>query len=288
MKRFGCNWALSLTGMVCLWVLAGCSGGKVQAVDALAAAAAPAGWSASDPVQAFDRKTLYSLVDGQADGFLAYGFQQAATRAYKGAGGGSLRAEVWQLATPADAYGLFTNSRAGAPVEMGNGGDSDPGRRLSFWQDRYYVSVAALEPVSDADVRALAGAISKALPSGGETPQLVSRLPAAGLIVDSAVFFHEEISIQDRVWLGGTNLLELSAKTEGVLAKYRVGGGTVALMLIRYPDAAGASAARAALQGGSVTGLVWADSRGPLLGAVFGEASQAEAEALLTGALSQQ
>ena len=105
------------------------------------------------------------------------------------------------------------------------------------------------------------------------------------MVPRSGIFFHEEISIQNEVWLGGENILGLSPDTDGVLARYESDGGTARLLLIAYPDAGAASAGLAALQGGEIEGLVAAEARANLLGAVFGEMDEAAASALLEEAL---
>jgi len=192
---------------------------------------------------------------------------------------------VWQVATPADAYGLFTTYRVGTPVSVGNEGDADPGRRLDFWQDRYFVRVFARQPLPEADLSGFADAVAGALPAGGEPPSLVGRLPAGGLAERSAVFFRHEISIQDQLWLGGENLLGLGAETQGVLARYDVDGQTAQLMLVQYPDAASAAAGLEALQRGQVSGLVTALARENLLGAAFGAVDEATAGKLVMAAL---
>lgn len=242
-------------------------------------------WTPGAQVEVFDRENIYDLVNGQADAFFAYGFEQVAVQSYENAEN-LLRVEVWQLATPADAYGLFTTGIAGTPVATGNDGDADPGRRLAFWQDRYYVQVRARQKLDDADLRGFAEAVSKALPAGGERPALVDLLPSDGLVERGAIFFREEISIQDMLWLGGENLLGLGKETEGVLAQYDVGGAVAQLLLVQYPDAAEAAVGLAALEGGQVDGLVTADARDDLLGAVFGEIDGAAASTLLAEALS--
>ena len=268
-----------------LLLLAGCGGRGVSLAGVFTEAGAFPGWTPVGEVETFTSENLYDLVDGQAESFFAYGFEQVATQSYENAEGTVLRVEIWQLATPADAYGLFTASVAGTPVDVGNDGDADPGRRLAFWQDRTTVQVHARQQVPDADLRRFAEAVSAALPSGGERPALVDRLPPHGLVERSVRFFHEEISIQDQLWLGGENLLGLSPQTDGVLARYDTGGVAVRLLLVRYPDAEAASAGRAALEGGQVDGLVSVDARGDLLGAVLGDMDQPAANALLTQAL---
>jgi hypothetical protein len=237
-------------------------------------------------VEIFDRENIYDLVDGQAEAFFAYGFEQVVVRGYDNAEGAVLSIEVWQLAAAVDAYGLFTASIAGTPVAIGNDGDTDPGRRLAFWQDRYYVRIRARQELPDADLRGFAETVSAALPFGGERPALMGRLPPDGLVERSAVFFHEEISIQNELWLGGENVLGLGPETDGILAQYDVDGASARLLLVQYPDAEAASAGLDALDTALVSSLVDADARDNLLGVVFGEVDEAAAGALLAGVLS--
>ncbi|MCP4536163.1 MAG: hypothetical protein GY832_03365, partial [Chloroflexi bacterium] len=145
--------------------------------------------------------------------------------------------------------------------------------------------VHARQELDDAVLREFAQAISAALPSGGERPTLVAQLPSGGLLERSALFFHQEISIQHEIWLGGENLLGLSPETDGILARYDLGGTTARLMLIQFPDAESATAALAALESGQADGLVSADVSEGLLGAVFGEVDAAAASELLAAAL---
>jgi hypothetical protein len=267
-------------------LLAGCGGKAVSLVGVFPGADGFPDWTPADETRVFDRENIYDLVDGQAEFFFAYGFEQVAVRRYENVEGTVLRVDVWQLATPANAYGLFTASIAGEPAAIGNDGDADPGRRLAFWQDRYTVHVCARQELPDADLWNFAEAVSAALPEGGERPALVDRLPSDRLVERSAIFFHEEISIQSDLWLGGDNLLGLGPDTDGVLARYEAGGAVARLLLVQYPNAEAASAGLAALETGQLDGLVAAGARDNLLGAVFGEVDEATADTLLAQALS--
>jgi len=266
-------------------LLAACASSPSPPVDVLPASGAVPDWSLAGEAQVFDPETLFDLVDGQAECFFAYNFQQVTVQDYQNTTGDLLSIELWQMATPADAYGLFTASIAGVPATVGNDGDTDPGRRLAFWQDRFYVHVRARQEVPDADLTAFGQAVAAALPPGGERPALVEHLPPAGLVERSPIYFHQEISIQSELWLGGVNLLGLSPETEGVLARYDVDGAEASLLLIRYPDAEAAAAALAALQDGQVDGVATADVRDRLLGAVIGEVEAEVAGQLLATAL---
>lgn len=243
------------------------------------------GWQISQKLTTYNRDNLFNLVDGQAESFFAYGFEQVAVQRYQDSAGVLMNVEIWQLATSADAYGLFSAGRTGGPATMGNEADSDPGRRLAFWQDRYFVNLNAAQPVPDATLQTLARAISGKLPTGGQRPALIDRLPGAGLVEHSAIFFHEEMSVQMEVWLGGENLLGLSQATNGVLGRYQLGDSNVRLMLVEYPTSGQSAKGLKALQNGGLADLVASDAHGALLAAVFGKVDIAQAQSLLQEAL---
>ena len=269
-------------------VLLGCGARAISLPAVFPDADAVPAWTPDAEVQIFDRETIYHLVDGQADVFFAYGFQQVAVQRYENAEGIALDTYVWQLATPYDAYGLFTTDAGGVPVDVGSEGDLEPGRRLVFWQDRYTGWVRARPGLDDAELLRFARLLCEALPAGGERPALMDRLPDEGMVERSAVFFHEEISIQDRLWLGGENLLALSPETDCALAQYEIGGRTAQLLLVRYPSAGMAADGLTALKDSSMGRLVAADVQGDLLGAVFGEVDAADVSSLIAEALVDQ
>ncbi|HEX9117934.1 MAG TPA: DUF6599 family protein, partial [Anaerolineae bacterium] len=233
---------------------------------------------------------LFDLVDGSAEGYFAYGFEQVSLQRYAaGTDKAGLQVEIWQLASPADAYGLFSTARSGDLLTVGQASGQNAslnsGHELSFWQARDFVRVRTFQDVPDADLQAFARLVSAALPAGAAAPALMQRLPSAGQVAGSQVFFRRELSIQGRVWLGEENVLGLGPTTEGALADYTVPDGAVSLVLVRYPAAAAAAAGLAALQAGKVDGVAVARAKGDLLAAVFGTVDPAAAEKLVSAAL---
>jgi hypothetical protein len=286
-------------------LLAGCGSQSATLSDFFPPADAIPGWTLAEEVRLYNRDNLFDMVDGQADGFFVYGFEQVATQRYQNADGTILEVAIWQLATPADAYGLFTYGLAGQPASVCPAGDvagptpaastgrcyegdADPGWRLAFWQDRYEVQVYGRRQVPDAALQAFAGAVSALLPQGGDRPELVGALPQQGLVERGFIFFHQEISIQSEIWLGGENILGLSDQTNALLARYDLSGATARLLLIEYPNSQAASAGLAALEASQVEGLQVAGARDNLLGAVFGEVDSTAADALLAQALTYE
>jgi hypothetical protein len=242
------------------------------------------GWDISQETGYYQRDNLFNLVDGQAESFFAYGFEQVAVQRYQN-GKRRLNVEIWQLASPSDAYGLFTAGRSGQPAEIGVEGDADAGRRLAFWQDRFFTSLTSSTAIEDKDLMAFGRFVSAALPQGGQRPTIVDRLPITNRVERSEMFFHEETSIQMEVWLGGENLLGLSQAVNGVLARYNLSGQIVHLALIEYPTSGEAEKGLSALKSGKIAKVLTASTKGDLLGVVFGEGEAGQAESLMQDAL---
>jgi hypothetical protein len=134
----------------------------------------------------------------------------------------------------------------------------------------------------------VAETISSLLPEGGQPPDLLDRLPPQGLVERSSVFFRQEMSIQDRLWLGGQNILGLGPETDGVLAPYDGEDGTARLLLIEYPTSQAAADGLTNLEQLSPNDLVVADVNEELLGAVFGTMSESTALSLLQDVLAEE
>ena len=181
--------------------LAACAGGRGTLLSVFRDQVVAASWTPSRPVEMYNRKNLFSLMNGQSETFFVYGFQLVALQTFRNAENTELGIQVWQVATPADAYGLFSSDASGAPAEIGNDGDADAEHRVHFWQDRYVVQVYARPGLRNADLMTIARAVSAALPTGGERPALVNRVPRQGLADRFPPFFHEELSIQRHLWL---------------------------------------------------------------------------------------
>ena len=280
---------LSACILFLLIISSGCSSPAAQpsAASLFPASGVVSGWSTTGDLMTYNPQNLFDLVDGQSDSFMAYGFEQVNVRRYQDAQGLKLSIEVWQLDNEYDAYGLFTASRAGTPVNIGNQGDGDPGVRVIFWQNKYYVHVNANQDLSDEVIMGFARAVATALPAGGTTPAIVKQLPQTGLEAGSEIYFHQEISIQSEVWLGGSNLLGLGTDTQGVLARYTLNAQPAHLMLITYPTVEKAASGLKALQGASITSLVVSDQNQTVVGAVFGTLDPASAQDLLAKGLLQ-
>jgi hypothetical protein len=204
-----------------------------------------AGWRAQAPAVRYDAQTIFNYIDGHGEVYLAYGMAACVTRRYAGpAGEGELVADAFEMASPADAYGVFTHSREGEPVDVGQDASFGYGT-LSFWKGRYFVSVLA-EQESErtrAAILALGRAVAEAIRETGERPALVGRLPTAGLEPGSVVYLRHPRILEAHVPVGPDNPLGVGPSAPAVAARYRLGGGAADLVLVEYSAAEAAAAA---------------------------------------------
>ncbi|HSN55642.1 MAG TPA: DUF6599 family protein [Candidatus Sulfomarinibacteraceae bacterium] len=222
-------------------LLAGCGAAPEQPGREVTAAILPAdaaGWSAAGEAETWDTETIYAYIDGHAEVYLAYGMKRCVSRRYAApAGDDEIVVDLFEMASPEDAFGVFSHDRAGEPVAVGNDGVLRHGW-LSFWQGSWYGSVYATgagEASADA-VLAVGEAVAASLPEGGEVPALVHRLPAEGLEAQSATFLRSPHILNAHVWIGSDNLFELGPEAEAVVGKYELGEAAAHLLLVRYPD----------------------------------------------------
>ncbi len=228
-------------------------------------------WQPDGDILYFTPETLFEFMNGQAEGFFVYGFQQLSTQTYRSLRGQVLRLEIYEMGSDADAYGIFASARSSREASFGNGGSMAPGQRITFWQERFYVQVisGAGEALTDEDLQAFAGFAQQELPKGGKLPAILGKLPLEGQ--KSNLFFRQELSIQNDVWLGGENLINLSSDTLGALGRYEMDGQPMILILVEYPQPDLAGAAAANLSSADLENLCAWQLNGNLLSAAFGE-----------------
>jgi hypothetical protein len=255
--------------------------------ELLSKADAVAGWQRAEDVAIFGRDMLFDFMDGAADLYFTYGFQELAVARYGDGSGNIVQLEVYRTLTDADAYGLFTYNSYGQPAAFGVDGELESSYRLAFWQRRTFVQIVAQGSVDDETLRAFGTAVSSALPAGGERPDLVDALPEDGLQRGSVRFFREKMALDNFLWLGPSDVLGLSADTAGVVARYQVGSQEIDLLLVRFPEVSAAEAARVGLVDADLPALMGTDVKGHTLAATFGQGGDGPAETLLDQALSE-
>jgi len=198
-----------------------------------------AGATVSKPAQAYDAKTIYDYMDGHADAYLRFDFRQVYAAEYD-LGGKLVVAEVFEMGSAPEAYGVFSVLPLGTAVTIGQEARFE-GAMLRVWQDGYYVKVAGEEdsPAFRDFATQFAGAVVAAIGTQGARPELIDYLPTATLHPGRVAYFHTPEDLNYAQYVATDNVLQLAkGKTEVVFAVCQIGGKAARVVVVRYPTAA--------------------------------------------------
>ncbi len=218
------------------------------------------GWRAANGDRTFDEQTIFEYIDGAGELYRAYNMQYCLSRRYVKEGETVITLDVFDMGSSEDAFGVFTHDTDGERIDIGQDARYRPGW-LSFWQNRFYVSIYLEEESAAAEmaVKALGKRVASAAGKSGSRPQRLNLLPQAGLDAGSIRYLHHPTVLNYHYYLFDENILRLSPQTDALLAHYHRSGEQARLLLIWYPKT---QAARKALAGFREHYLPDADSGG--------------------------
>ena len=194
-------------------------------------------WTAEPKDRLYDEKTIYSYIDGGAELYKAYNMQQCLSRRYTTANGPSIILDIFDMGTSNDAFGVFTHDTDGKVMDIGQDARLRSGW-LSFWKHRYFVSIYMEEetPGAEKAVIALAREVAAGISIKGLKPPILQKLPPEGLVTGSIRYLHHPMLLNYHFYISDENILNLSAKTDAVMANYQAGREEARLLLISYPN----------------------------------------------------
>ncbi len=203
-----------------------------------------AGWKKADPPDFYTPETLSTYIDGGAELYISYDFRNALSVKYTDAAANEIAVDIFEMGSAPDAFGVFAHSRETIDDRFGQGCEYAAGL-LTFWKDRYYVSILAYpETAAKREVVfELARAIAGAIGNEGALPPIIALLPAENLLPETVRYFHHYIWLNSFYFVSHENVLNIGNDTPAALGKYRQDGAAFFLLLVRYPDAARAEAA---------------------------------------------
>jgi hypothetical protein len=198
---------MALTALILTAALAG-AGDGFPAPDCTLAP----GWTQKGPLRTFEPDTLFDYMNGNAEGYHAYGFALMQGVTCVNEAGDQLVIDVSELGDADHAWGIFVANRdVRSPNEaIGAAGQVLP-RRATFARGRYYVEIAA-SPAGDhtESLRAFTRALEAQTPGRAAPPEGLGWFPAEGLEADS-------------VRLVPASVLGIRALRRGLLAQYPEG-----------------------------------------------------------------
>jgi hypothetical protein len=204
------------------------------------------GWKWNGQEEIYASRAIFDYIDGAGEVYLAYNFKNLIVRQFEKTGYPNIIAELYDMGSSNDAYGIFSLERQDEEAGIGQGSEFGGGL-LRFWKGTFFVSVYADGEGREAGqtILSLGQAIAHSIRLTDQAPKLISALPdgKTGLVEKSIRYLHSHILLNQRFFVATQNILNLNPKTEVILAEYLRAGKKIHLLLVRYPDVNEAEAA---------------------------------------------
>src|SRR3990172_8008461 len=214
MKAIG----LTLGILLCLWI----PGSEAKGFKFPEAT----GWKQSGEIQTFVPKTLFEYINGAADLYMSYDFEELKVAEYVNEKKASVIVDVYRHATPTYAFGIYSQERLPNTnfLNIGIQGYVET-NLLNFLMGTYYVKINSFNTGTD-DREVLltfAKKVADHLGEKGSFPSLLATFPREGKVKNSEKFISKKF-------------LGYSFLHSAFTADYEVAGEKFKLFLIERGD----------------------------------------------------
>ena len=201
-------------------------------------------WNLQGKPRLFPGSELYGHIDGGAEVFFEFGFEEATVQRYRSPAG-EVVVERYTMSDPFAALGIYLGKCGKETPDPGFAERHTAGRfQLMFVRDRYFVIVdnlagtPALAPALVEFARFIASRLPESRPVTA-----FDALPGQGQIEGSRRLIRGPVALEAIATLGRGDILQLGGRIAAVTADYSHAGGKYTLIVATYPDAQTAGAA---------------------------------------------
>jgi hypothetical protein len=149
------------------------------------------GWKPMGEIQIFNPNTLYEYINGGADLYLAYDFEELKVAEYQNSQKASVTVDVYRHRTSTHAFGVYSQERVpGANfIDVGIQGYQEQ-HAVNFLLGNTYVKITGYDivPEDQTILLAFAKAVAGNLGEKGAFPSLLAAFPAEGKVKNSEKF----------------------------------------------------------------------------------------------------
>jgi hypothetical protein len=139
------------------------------------------GWAPTGEAQHYKGDDLFVYIDGGAEIYREYGFQQVLAQDYRSKSGKSVTLEIYEMTDPRAAYGIFTfkSSGKGLAVAIGQAAEFDD-YYLNFWKGSFLVTTVGFDESEECrrGVVDLSKAADAKIAPAGFRPAIFDAFPA--------------------------------------------------------------------------------------------------------------
>ena len=162
-----------------------------------------AAWEMVSEPETFGPENLWDYINGQAESYLGYGFVRVDAAEYRRTSGPpAVVVEIYQMASPENAFGIFAAERNPEDRAIGIGSGAYLGPNvLNFWQGRNYIKLTSFEEGAGIEeaLTFLAQEISRWSPAGSGELEIFSYFPEDGKIEASERYISQSFLGQEYI-----------------------------------------------------------------------------------------
>jgi hypothetical protein len=204
------------------------------------------GWTGKGEAVRYRGRAIFDYIDGAGEVYLTYNFREVSVRRYERKDRAAIIAELYDMGTAQDAFGVFSWDRQDPEAGIGQGSEFGGGL-LRFWKGRHFVSVYGEGEGKEQEraILEIGRGLASSIAGTGEPPRLIRSLPDEGRVEGSVRFVRSHVLLNQRCFISNENILRLGTDTEAVFARYDLGKERTFVIVVGYPTEAGARSALA-------------------------------------------
>ena len=180
------------------------------------------GYQKDGEIETYNPDNLYDIINGAADSYLKYDFEELSIIRYKGNADQSLRIEIYRHSNSANAFGIYSNERPlkGNWIDVGAQGYYE-NKILNFYKGKYYIKLMGYKiDNSEELLLSVAKKVAENLEGKNELPKLLESFPTDGKINYSGRYIHK-------------NFLGYKSLSEAFTMDYVVEGKNLKMFIIQ-------------------------------------------------------
>lgn len=153
------------------------------------------GWAMKGQPKFFGPGNLWEFINGAAEGYLAYGFQEVVSASFSD-GSREVVVDVYKMKDRVNAFGIYAQERNPAAQFVPAGVEGyAAGTALNFWASDYYVKITAFEEQVEIQhaMQAIEAAISRKIGPAGSAPAEIAWFPTENQLPHSVAYIPKDV-----------------------------------------------------------------------------------------------
>jgi hypothetical protein len=149
------------------------------------------GWTRSEKIDTYSPDNLWNKINGAADGYLTYNFQNLQVADYTRENDDYISVEIYEHANPVMAFGIYSSERPSDARYNDTGAEGyELDGMFNFFADRYYVKIytPVRDEASTKAIREIANGIAIKIGGSQAFPSVVQCFPSENQRPHSTIF----------------------------------------------------------------------------------------------------